>query len=45
MGVGLFAVLMDTLLIPAGPTVDPIIVGITTLVAIVLLVAGVVKKG
>lgn len=45
MGVALFAALMDTLLIPAGPNTDPIIVGIATLVAVALLVAGIVKKG
>ena len=45
MGVALFAVLMDTLFIPAGPNTDPIIVGVTTLLAVALLVVGVVKKG
>ncbi|HKT21500.1 MAG TPA: hypothetical protein VJR06_02585 [Nitrososphaerales archaeon] len=45
LGVALFAVLMDTLLIPAGPTTDPIIVGVATLVAVALLVMGVVNKG
>lgn len=36
---------MDTLLIPIGPDVGPILVGVTTLAAIALLVMGVVKKG
>jgi hypothetical protein len=43
--VALFVLLMDTLLIPAGPDTDPIILGVTTLAAVALLVAGVVKKG
>ncbi len=44
-GVALFALLMDTLLIPAGPNTDPIIIGVATLLAVALLVVGVVKKG
>jgi hypothetical protein len=42
--VGLFAVLLDTLFIPAGPDAPPIIVGATTVVAVALLVAAVVRK-
>ncbi|MDG6909477.1 MAG: hypothetical protein JRN57_01105 [Nitrososphaerota archaeon] len=45
LGAALFAVLMDTLLIPVGPTVGPIIVGVMTLLALALLVVGLVKKG
>ena len=45
MGVALFAVLMDTLLIPVGPTFDPILLGVITLVAVALMVMGLVKKG
>lgn len=45
VGVALFAVLLDTLFIPAGPDVGPILLGVITLAAVVLLVAGVVKKG
>lgn len=40
VGVALFAALLDSLFLPSGPTVPPIIVGVMTVAALAFLVGG-----
>lgn len=44
LGVALFGALLETLFIPMGPTVPPILVGVLTAASLILLVATVTRK-
>jgi Asp/Glu/hydantoin racemase len=40
LGVAMFAALMESLFVPLGPTVPPIIVGVMTVVTVLVLIWG-----